>query len=86
MSNLYVRFERGRDEVIGPTLGPFDWIQVTYNTLVRAPDGELLAELGKDGDWHLNKDETTPIDSVERIAEPFSDFVIYHSDTGPQSL
>jgi hypothetical protein len=30
MSEIYVRFERGRDDIIGPTFGPYDFVQLTY--------------------------------------------------------
>jgi len=48
-----VHFFRPRDEAEGPTLGPFEWVQVTYRELRRAPDGEPIAEMWADGDWHL---------------------------------
>ena len=31
---------------------PEDWVQLTYNGLVSAPDGEHVAYYGTDGWWH----------------------------------
>jgi hypothetical protein len=71
---VFVRFERGRDCVIGPTYGPYQWVQVTYSELrASAADddnGELvLANFDTDGDWHLT--------DTERDETVFSDYIIY---------
>jgi hypothetical protein len=71
MNNLYVRFERGRDGIIGPTYGPYDFIQVTYDILrATTPDG-TEAEIAYHGpdDWVLVDDE--------REDREFSDYIIY---------
>lgn len=68
MAKVFVRFERGRDDVIGPTYGPYDFVQVTYTELRTSPDGEALATYDN-GDWNL-------VDA-ERDETVFSDFIIY---------
>jgi len=81
---LMVRFSRPRDEEEGPTLGPFPWVQVTYTELRAGPDGEPIALLGPDGDWHLGR-LRTPVPGAEGWVEvsadlastPWSDFVIF---------
>lgn len=64
--NVAVTFSRYRDEVNGPTLGPFPWVQFTYRELRAGPEGEPIAFFGADGDWHL---QDTPL-------EPWSDVVV----------
>lgn len=69
---VFIRFERGRDDVIGPTYGPYDFVQVTYSVIRADRDGEeieLAFYNGPDGDWHLTDNE--------RDETIFSDFVIY---------
>jgi hypothetical protein len=41
--SLFVRFERGRDNVVGPTMGPFPFVQLTYEELRIGPSGDLVA-------------------------------------------
>lgn len=71
--SVYIRFERGRDDVIGPTYGPYDFIQVTYGLVRASRNGEetelATADKQDDGDWVL-------VDS-ERNETVFSDFIIY---------
>lgn len=47
----YVRFECGCEERVGPTLGPFEFVQMTYGEL-RGPYGETLARLDAESRWH----------------------------------
>ena len=55
---INLRFERGLDDraggAVGPTLGPYDWVQLTYGTIRVSPDGEEVAALDIEGDgyWH----------------------------------
>ena len=69
----FIRFERGRDDIIGPTYGPYDFVQITYALIRASRDGEEteLAYFGRDRDWHL-KDKEAP----EQV---FSDAIIYHT-------
>ena len=77
---VYIRFERGRDGIIGPTYGPYDFVQGTY-TLIRAgrtvngdyEETELATYDRQDEDWVL----------VDKEAEEvvFSDYIVY-SDEG----
>lgn len=70
---VFVRFERGRDEVTGPTFGPFEWFQQTYQDLRVSPDGDPLAEWNeKAGEWFIIKGE--------HEGEFYSDFIVYSSD------
>ena len=70
MAQIYVRFECGREErMMEKGLGPFEFVQMTYDELRISPNGDPFAYFGKDGDWHL-VDETIS-------NEPWSDFVIY---------
>lgn len=45
-----LRFERGRDGVIGPTYGPYDYVQITY-TIIRIPGDRDIAFRELKGDW-----------------------------------
>ena len=80
MKNTYVRFERGRDGVIGPTLGPFDFVQVTYGEELRDDQGCVIAEYGTDDgnnfDWWLT-------DRAQQVGfdNNYSDFIIYAGET-----
>jgi hypothetical protein len=53
---VFIRFECGKEDRIGPELGPYEFIQITYDC-IRAfapgkPDDEIdVAHLGKDGHW-----------------------------------
>ena len=75
-ATTWIRFERGRDGVIGPTYGPYDFIQVTYD-LVRASRDDNETELAMhgriDGDWYL-------IDKKKHPETVFSDMIVW-SDT-----
>lgn len=58
-----IQFERNESHPQGQAhaeLGPFEWIQVTYNTLRISPDGQEIAvyvdgywilKLGREGSW-----------------------------------
>lgn len=68
--NTYVRFECGRDGIVGPRFGPYDFVQITYNVIRASLNGEEteLAEYD-DGDWML-----LPYMGVESI---FSDVIVW---------
>lgn len=74
---MYVRFERGRDDVCGPVLGPYEWVQQTYEDLRVSPDGEIIAQwVVKAGEWFIV--------SGEHEDEFYSDFIVSNdgSDDG----
>ena len=53
--DLYVRFERGRDDIIGPTFGPYEFVQLTYDQLRVGAEGETLAAFyGEDQEWVID--------------------------------
>ena len=60
-----IRFERGRDCVIGPTFGPYEFVQVTYALLRDDKDNDIACQYARDDDWTL-------IESGEK----YSDFII----------
>ena len=72
MLDIFVRFERGRDDIIGPTYGPYPYVQVTYSVLRAGDDDNELAFRREDGDWQL-------IDT-ERDETIFSDFIVFSSE------
>lgn len=86
--NTYVRFGRPRDDVDGPVLGPFAFVELTYDTL-RGPDGETLAMYSHEhADWFIGSAvaECCPgsawsVVSPNVMSEPFSDIVIYQGET-----
>jgi hypothetical protein len=52
--NYFVRPDCGRDGRNGPVLGPFpDYLELTYKLLRSGPNGDDVASLGDDGDWHF---------------------------------
>lgn len=63
MRNVEVRFECARKERVGPTLGPFEWVQLTYELLRVSPDGEELAHYADEG-WRLGDDDTAYSDVI----------------------
>lgn len=71
---LFVRFDRGRDSVWGPTFGPFEYVQQTYTTLRVSPDGDIfLAQLIVDaGEWFI-------FDGFGHDDEFYSDFTVFSS-------
>lgn len=56
------------------SLGPFDWIQITYNSLKvkreESPDEEELIFLDSDGLWVLMKDCSRWTDLIFSTSEP----------------
>lgn len=71
-NNVRVRFECGREDRMGEALGPFHFVQITYEDLRVAddadPDGNrILAQC--DGDW---------ITLVDK--QVWSDVVIFNAD------
>lgn len=79
---IYVHFSRPRHEVEGPTFGPFDFVQQTYEGLRYGPDGANLAFI-HDGEWFIGETREPIPDSkwanigARSNGEPFSDFTIY---------
>lgn len=55
MKKTYVRFERGRDDIVGPTFGPYDFVQLTYRYLRAVTEGGQDILLGhynaSDNEW-----------------------------------
>lgn len=52
-----VRFEHGLSDRIGPVLGPFEWVQLTYGSLrAKLPDQEEEIDLAfiEDDEWIRN--------------------------------
>lgn len=87
MAHTYIRFERGRDDMGWLTLGPFEWVQITYNLLRVSEDGDFLAEYDEkdSGDWIISPSKK-PMDKTftERFAkyegEIYSDIIIFSSE------
>jgi len=50
-----ITLERGRDDIEPVILGPFDWVQVTYDTVRIPPDGETIL-MFSEGDWYPIKE------------------------------
>jgi hypothetical protein len=77
---VLVRFERGRDDQTGPVLGPFEWVQLTYNALRVAPNGEQLASYDPvQHDWFIEANPRVPhtmLLTVDELGEPWSDIII----------
>lgn len=42
-TNTYVRFEMGQEDRVGEDLGPFPFVQLTYEALRVGPEGDDLA-------------------------------------------
>lgn len=77
--NLYIRFDRGRDDVSGPVFGPYEYVQQTYQDLRISPDGETLAQwFAPAGEWFI-------VDGGEHNDEFYSDYVVFASDEAPSA-
>lgn len=50
MKKTFVRFEHGPHGVVGPTIGPYEWVQWTYDN-VRDDADQEIAGRNKDGTW-----------------------------------
>lgn len=89
---IYVRFETARDCLVGPTYGPYDYVQVTYKLLKGgSQDGrKLIRAVRQEG----RQDEETElatfevddgnwhlVDDEERETV-FTDFVIFAHKKG----
>ena len=72
MADIYVHFERGRDDADGPTFGPFrGFVQLTYSAL-RDSIGDEIAYHDRDSDeWTLWDREAN-----SGLSEPWSDVII----------
>jgi len=72
MNNVYIRPELPRrDGMMGPELGPFEAVQITYDCLRRCPDGdEIMVQEQKTSDWYFTPAFGNPL-------MPYSDIVIY---------
>lgn len=64
-AGTYIRFEYGQQDRIGPDLGPFEYVQATYDEINASPDGETRLAQFVDGLW------ATP------DGQKWSDFVVY---------
>jgi hypothetical protein len=63
-----VRFECGCEDRMGEDLGPFEYVQATYDALTASPDGSIiLAEYS--GGWWVTQD-----------GQRWSDFVVFKGD------
>lgn len=85
LCQTWVRFERVRDDVMGPTFGPFRWVQLTYQTLHVdfGPDGEENASLAY---WdHVANEWFLEEAAGEHEGEFYSDVVVFRgrSDDDP---
>jgi hypothetical protein len=88
MSHTYIRFERHRDNLESLTLGPFEYIQLTYDTL-RVDNGDDLAILEEkgEGDWKIlqtafdDSPNSVPAWAAPFADEMYSDIIIFSSDT-----
>ena len=82
--NLYVRFERGRDDIIGPTFGPYDFVQLTYDELrVEAGDEAdiALAEfIDEDQEWRINEQA-----QASELKAGRADFLCHNAEHGSTS-
>lgn len=83
---LFIQFFRLREDVPGPTLGPFPWVLVTYTELRVGPDSDPIARYDEQSrDWHLGRQETLipksqwKAISPETTSEPYSAFLIFAS-------
>ena len=75
---FYVTFSRGRDEVVGPTIGPFESVNIFYDTLRVAPGGDEVARMRRDGDWYLTPAGVSLVEPQPGLAnQPFSDITIH---------
>ena len=68
---VYVSFERGRDNLLGPSYGPFEYVQFTYRE-IRTPGDKILAVMSEEDDWVLTGD--FPLE--ENAPRIFSDVII----------
>lgn len=72
MAKVFIRFEYGQEDRVGEDLGPFEYIQMTYDTLTAGPDGEReIADL-RDGLW------------VTEDGRTWSDFVVHGGGSDAQ--
>ena len=69
-----IRFERGQQDKQSREFGPFDFVQLTYEGLRIAPDGDWLANY-TDGFWRLTDEKLTM--SQEELDQEWSDVIIY---------
>lgn len=74
-NGIKVRFERGQQDKQSQEFGPFEFVQLTYEGLRIAPDGEWLANY-TDGFWRLT-DESVKSISADDLQQEWSDVIIY---------
>ena len=72
----YVRFEHGSDDVPWLTLGPFDWLQMTYSSLRAPPDGEVYVA-HYSGGWALGEEVGMALGLEGTDDMRWSDFVLF---------
>jgi hypothetical protein len=54
MAGTMIRFECGQEDRISDEFGPFDFVQLTYNTLRVSPNGDELAHYADTpNEWRL---------------------------------
>jgi hypothetical protein len=71
MSRVYITPQCGREDREGPTLGPFDYVQMRYTELIDQDNNTILFR--SLGDWYIFGDNLTP----------YSDIVIYSAEDKP---
>lgn len=54
--DIYIHTGNAITGDVGPTLGPFEFVQVTYATVRVSPDGDEVAWLDSEGTWTLMGD------------------------------
>lgn len=68
---LMIRFECGQEDRVSSDYGPFEFVQLTYESLRIGPDGEQFATYCH-GNWRLDDGRYRPGE-----AGPWSDVIIY---------
>ena len=63
-NRIFARFERGRDGIIGPTIGPYEFLQWTYS-IIRDDQDKEVASRRTDEDWEGPD------------GEPYSDIIVF---------
>lgn len=64
---IYARFEHVHTDAVR-MMGPYDFVQLTYRAFRVGPNGDEIAYLDDNEDWHLFEDDSIWSDVV--IAEP----------------
>jgi hypothetical protein len=72
-----IRFERGQYDKWSQEFGPFEFVQLTYEGLRIAPDGDWLANY-TEGFWRLTNEAVKTI-TAEELQQEWSDVIIYQA-------